>query len=311
MNKPPKKQHYVAQFQLRHFLDPKLVAERQDMLWVYEAGKEPRKSRPQETAFENYFYTFEKDRERIHVVEQVLGQLENIAAPILDKIAEGNFDLSPQERSEFAGYIALSYTRTPFFRHQANSVLEGMMRTLTETAAEVPGYYERILPQIGITENVKEEAEKLRQFVRSGFEVKQTSKAFSIKKSFDLTLSLIPLIEKMDWAFCLAEDKARFLTTDTTISLYDPVVRMPIRPAFASSRRAEFRFPISQTLCLVGNWQDIRGPVRASPFLVRNINKCSMLSSRRFLYASEKSTKIRDLFTKVCKKREPQEENEP
>jgi hypothetical protein len=311
MKKPPKRQHYVPQFHLRQFLDPKLLAEGQEMLWVYEAGKEPRKSRPESTAFENYFYSVEKDGERLHVVEEVLSKLESMAAPTLKKLAERDFHLSDRERGELAAFVALSFTRTPFFREQTNSVLEMLMKRITETAAAAPGYFEEMLPRIGVTENVSVEAQKMRQFIQRGFEVKQTSKAYSIRMFFELMISLIPVIENMDWAFCVTEDKTMFLTTDTTISLYDPEARPPFGVGFASSPRSEFRFPLSKEICLVGNWQNVKGVIRARPFFVRNVNKFSMLFAQRYLYASDYSTKIKELFNRVCKLRELQRHNGP
>lgn len=283
------------------FLDPILTARGDESLWVYEADRDPRKTKPKETGFENYFYSYEVEGEKVHTVEQILGSIETVVAPILKKLVGGNFDLTQEERSEFAGFIALSYTRTPFYRKISNEITELLQKKLTELAADVPGYFERVLPQVGVTENVEEEAGKLRKFVKSGFEVEQVDKGYAIKMAFNMTLTLIPVVERMSWVFYITEDKARFIATDATISLFDTQGSPFTGIGFASSPRAEFRFPLSRNICLVGNWQGMSGPSDIPPTVVRDINKVAMYYSRRFVYVSENSSALRDLYSKIYK----------
>jgi len=291
----PKDQHYIAQLLLKNFLDPVLVSRGKEMLWVYEANREPRKSTPKETAFEKYFYSYEEDGEKNHIVEHAISKMESVSAPAIEMVVNHNFSLTEEERGNLAGFIALSFTRTPWFRNQANSVYENMIKRLTEIVADIPGYFEKKLPEVSITENIEEEAKRLRQFVESGFEVKQTNKAYSIGTTFKLMLSLIPVIERMSWAYCLTEDSQRFLTTDVPVSLYDPVAFRGV--GFASSREAEFRFPLSKNCCLVGNWQGLKGPRDIRPIDVRHLNRYAMSRARRFVYAPENSKRISELFT--------------
>lgn len=302
MKSTPKAQHYTPRFYLSGFLDPILVARGDESLWVYEAGRKPRKAKPKTTGFENYFYSFEIKGQKVHVVEQVLGSIESLCAPILSKIAGGSFDLTAEERSTFAAFVALSFTRTPFYRSFENEVLTAVLQKLMEIEASVPGYFEEKLKEMGVREGAEQEAQELRDSVKKGFVVEQV-KGRAIGSALKMSLTLAPVIETMSWLYLVTEGSPAFVTTDAMISLFDPSVRPPSGMGFASSPSAEFRFPLTRKVCLVGNWQGLNGSIRVKPKHVREINKTAMYFSQRFMYASESSTKLRDLFTKLSKRR--------
>ena len=59
-----KKQHYVPRFYLEGFTNSLEEERGRSVLWVYEKGREPRRSAPKNEAFEKYFYEYPKGEER-------------------------------------------------------------------------------------------------------------------------------------------------------------------------------------------------------------------------------------------------------
>ena len=115
------KQHYVPQFYLREFLDPVLEAKGQNVIWLYEAGRHPSKKSVKDVGYVPAFYEIPAgsgnapEAEEPGFLEKRLAEMEAVAAPTLRKLARGDFKLTPQQRGEFAGFIALMMCRTPFF----------------------------------------------------------------------------------------------------------------------------------------------------------------------------------------------------
>lgn len=302
MRSTPKRQHYVPQFLLKKFLDPRLVSKGKKMLWVYEANREPRRVNPRETAFEREFYSFQLGDEKSHYVDDAFTKIEGVAAPIIDKLANNIFKLDLEEKAVLAGFIALSFTRTPWFREGINEDVESIVKKIDQIKSAQPGFLGGMLPTPEITENVEEKARQNREIVESNQRLKQIKKALSIRTSLQIMSSLIYDIGSMSNTYYVTEDEHRFLTTDITVSLYDP--NAPLVAGFRSSPTTQFNFPISKNVCLIGNRLGIEKVISVKPPTVRKMNKYAMGLARRFVFASEQSNKLRDLFTNLWNERE-------
>ena len=110
------------------------------MLWVYEVNKAPRRSRPRNVAFENYFYRYAKAGEKETIdIEQRLSELESITAAVLRRLGNGHFSLTPQKRGEFAGLISLILAHGPAFRDTSNTLAAKMILLQMKATAHTPG----------------------------------------------------------------------------------------------------------------------------------------------------------------------------
>jgi hypothetical protein len=108
-------QHYVPQLYLRGFLDPIEEAKGQCVLWLYTIGYSPKRVPTKKIGGEDFFYNYEEDDGTQQVwIEDDLSRLEGHTAPILRKLGIGDTHLSPQERSEFSGFLALTFCRGRF-----------------------------------------------------------------------------------------------------------------------------------------------------------------------------------------------------
>ena len=106
---------------LEGFVDPDHERRGESYLWAYLPGKSPFRQKPDRIARRNYYYCFDRENRRAFDIEHTLQQLEDISLSILRKFRRKDFNINPEERLTFAGYVALSYTRVPTFENLVNS----------------------------------------------------------------------------------------------------------------------------------------------------------------------------------------------
>jgi hypothetical protein len=298
----PKANHYVPQFYLNGFVEQDPERKAQPMLWVYEVNKAPRRSRPRNVAFENYFYRYAKAGEKETIdIEQRLSELESIAAPVLRRLGDGRFSLTPQERGEFAGFISLIFARGPAFRDTSNTLAANMFLLQTKAIAHTPGALEQSIRDYEeeTGESIDMPVKELRDFLLSDdYNLEQTSKGFWLGTVFRTMVALIPTIERMHWVLCVSKGNESFITSDNPVALYDPTPQMG-GVGFASSPNAELTFPINRRVCLVCRWKGKEGIAHLSPFRVRQLNKRTIWQAYEYVYASERSSKIKNLVDKL------------
>ena len=134
----------VPRFYLNGFVEQDPERKAQPMLWIYEVNKAPSRSRPRNVVFENYFYRYAKAGEKETIdIEQRLSELESIAAPVLLRLDNGHFSLTPQERGECASLISLIPTRGPAFRDTSNTLAAKMILLPMKAIAHTPGALEQ------------------------------------------------------------------------------------------------------------------------------------------------------------------------
>jgi len=296
----PKANHYVPRFYLQGFVDPDEEQRGRDVLWVYEAGKGARATSPRACAFENYFYRCAEAEEKGIEIERVLQELENHTAPVLSRLRGGDFQLSQQQRSEFAGFIALMMTRVPFFHDTVDNLAAEMTLLTTRALSREPGALEVAIRQVEqeTGQSLNRTPEQLREFIDRGeYTVQQTSKAWTIRMMWQTMLGFIPIIERMQWVFLESSGAEWFLTSDNPVALYDPSA--PHASGLASSPLAELTFPLGRRSCLLCRWKGRSGSVLLSPSRVRALNKRSVLRAYRFVFTPYKSKALRQLVDRL------------
>lgn len=85
-----KAQHYIPKFYLKDFTD------NQGALWVYEKFKPLRKSTPKREAQRPDDYTHDEDGERDETAEDMFKKVESQVAPIIIKLANPHYVLTPK-----------------------------------------------------------------------------------------------------------------------------------------------------------------------------------------------------------------------
>jgi uncharacterized protein DUF4238 len=105
-----KDQHYIPKFYLKGFTDKKGV------LWVCEKFKPIRPSKPKLEAHRADYYTHSEQGKRDETAENVLKEVESRVAPIIRKLANPQYVLTPENAAHLITFVAFMFVRVPSWR---------------------------------------------------------------------------------------------------------------------------------------------------------------------------------------------------
>src|SRR5690349_313567 len=105
-----KDQHYIPKLYLKGFTD------KNGVLWVYEKFKPIRASTPRDEAHRPDYYTHSETGERDESVEGVLEKVESRVAPVLRKLANSQYVLTPENASHLIAFVSFMFARVPSWR---------------------------------------------------------------------------------------------------------------------------------------------------------------------------------------------------
>jgi hypothetical protein len=301
------KQHYVPQFYLREFLDPVLEAKGQNVLWLYEAGRYATKKSVKDVGYEPDFYEIPAgggnapDAEQPGFLEKHLQQLEAAAAPTLRKLAEGDFALTPRQRGEFAGFIALTMCRTPFFGHMIDELFSRVNRAQMKRVLETPSRLEELMAEVDLSDEkaTGTTVEKLREFVErvatGRLKARQTNRGYTMKMMFLAMREYMDQFERMWWGLIRAARGEYFITSDNAVVIAPPVdgAKPSLDSAFFVPR-TRFFFPVSRSYILTGRMEP--GPDRtgcATAAMMRGMHQFQVFRAQKQIYAPFRSDRLR------------------
>ncbi len=130
-------QHFAARVYLRAFIDPILSAKSKHQVWTYSAGSEPEAKGVRDVAAVHDYYEVDlPGTERF--AEKEFSKVESAGAPILKKLRSGDINLTAEEKSTFAIFIAMSMARVPVWRELIDVVQAEATRRAVELIAQDP-----------------------------------------------------------------------------------------------------------------------------------------------------------------------------
>src|SRR5713226_1981225 len=100
-------QHYIPKFYLKGFTD------KEGVLWVCEKLKPIRPSKPKREAHRADYYTHSEKGERDETAENVLKEVESRVAPIIRKLANPRYVLTPENAGHLIMFVAFMFVRVP------------------------------------------------------------------------------------------------------------------------------------------------------------------------------------------------------
>ena len=298
--KKPRAHHYLPVFYLKGFTSE--TGKDKGSLWVYEIGKPPRRSKPENEAHERDLYASGR-------LEQVLSQIESAVAPFFRAIEDGYCHFTAEEWAGFTTFIALMWLRGPSGRDFVNGLYEwateNAAKKLAENAEEFAEFYQRFLESPGAS--TKLSAEEIRaSILGNNWEVKQANQGFTLKLMFDGIPRVSSILNRKGWTVLISKDEEFFCTSDYPILSYLPDT--PGRPGGGTIGAGfglpgvEVYFPLNKRQCLRLSDRAKNSGQLVPARYVRERNKFMMIGARRFLYATEKNRSMETLFNKVgCK----------
>lgn len=302
--------HYVPRMYLSGFFDRAQVTKKQHVLWRYRPGGRPTPKGLKKVAEQTDFYDLPELGED-NDIEEMLSQIEHTVAPHLKKVRAGQWPFSPQEKAELSFYIALQYTRTPWFRELANQSATSLQRAglgvMLERAGGVEGFLEGMKKdgeeiKVSDVESLKEFIE---QVVDGSVPMEQQNKAWNAKVMLQHAERMGELFAKMRWTLLKAPTGSAFVTSDVPTSMVDPAVLHAGPEGYKPSIDAELYFPVSPRFLILGDRRsgaDTRLLVSAES--VKNLN-CDQMRRCQEIYASLQSDELQATFDSVVKDRPP------
>jgi len=223
-------QHFLPQMYLRGFLDPDEVSKGQHVLWVYQPNAKPISRGPKGVAAHAHFYTATElgDEDR-NAAEDALAQIESQAVARLEKLAAGDIKLTAEEKAEFATFMAITMTRTPFFREAANTIAVAEQLYLMKKTLDTPGEMEKLLDRAetmyGKRTNEAKAREAFQSTLAGEVTITQESQGWSVRQIFERATQIDGRLANMRWALLEAAEGSMFLTCDNPVLIAMPLPR--------------------------------------------------------------------------------------
>lgn len=297
-----KAQHYIPKLYLKGFTD------HQKRLWVCEKFKPIRSSRPKDEAHRPDYYTHQERGQRDETAENVLKQVESRAAPIICKLANPQYALTPENAGHVILFVAFMFVRVPTWREHLDNIAAGLAMSRLMRVANDREKFHKICVEMEREkgESLGVDSEELRQNVLNNrFDIKQGSRAFNLDSMFMSGGDVAKQLATMGYQALYARQGKFFVTSDSPVYTIQPDGRgqSTVGMGFGHDH-VEVYFPLNKKTCLKLK----RGMVSKGRVIedghVDNINRMTMVTAAHYLYSSEGYRRIARLFDeRGCKVR--------
>jgi hypothetical protein len=295
-----KAQHYIPKFYLKGFTDTN------GKLWVCEKFKPIRDSKPKLEAHRPDYYTHAEKGERDETAENVLKQAESRAAPIIRKLANPQYVLTPETASHVMTFVAFMFTRVPSWReHLDNIAAQVAMNGLRRAASDKEKFHQSCIDlEKAKRTSLGVDFEKLRQdILGETFDIRQGSIAFNLGAMFTSAFAAAKELAAMGYQALYAPEGKSFLTSDSPVFTLQPDVtgQATIGMGFGW-KNVEVYFPINKRTCFrMKKGIQPKGRIVEAE-RVDEINRVTMITANQYLYSSQGFKRTARLFDQYgCK----------
>jgi hypothetical protein len=294
-----RKHHYISRFYLANFSS---LEGKKHCLWVYEKGREPRKSTPVAEGYSNDYYSFLENGQRNTEVEAWFAKLEDTVAPVIADLMQGKRGPTSSERGCLAVFMGTLYTRTPLGRQLDDKIYAPAATRKMKSAANDPEAFYKLYAEFDDGPSSRELAEQARQEVLSGrSDELGASKPFRLASIVQVGIQYGDVLSGMGWQFIHSPEDQHFITSDNPMICE---VGDPDNPRATHFRcgpnlpNAVAWFPLTSRVCLLMHRGLVPGVATTPAANVRKINKRTMMCADKRIYANELSEGLRDAFEK-------------
>lgn len=248
----PKRQHFLPRFYLDGFTRDGLVA-------VFDRDKnEIRRQQPTNTAVIGHFYTMEDgEGRRRFEVEALLSEYEGKAKPVIDKLVAGETELTADERSDLAIFIAFAATRTPDMVNSVQALNGDMIKHVAKFMfVDVDQVFQNLRADIKHADETDDELRRQAKWMvqmaqNEGFVV-NTDEKWAVGQAIQMALATAPHLAGRDWRVIHRDsEKTSFLTADAPVYLGTVIANPnPFYGVGFASPHAFISFPLHQSCAL-------------------------------------------------------------
>src|SRR5260221_5770537 len=302
--KEPRQQHFIPRFYLSGFADPGFLARnKKEVIWVYEQGKELRRSSPANEARQRDYYTFVQNGSRNVEIEGWLGNLEALVDPIISDLARSPRTIQDSENQVLALFIGTMQMRTPAGRHFSENRTGPLATTLMKEAAADPARFRAFAEENYLLPDDDEQfdLEEVRQSIVAGRgEELAAREGLKLLSIFEIGKMVAEVLLDMSWqTFCSGDDESFLISDDPVLShvIDQQSNRLHLRMGVGTPG-VNVWFPLCRTVCVRIVRGEESGFGQWVPAGIRYVNKMMIMCAERWVYASERSEKVRTLVIK-------------
>jgi hypothetical protein len=296
----PQGQHYIPRLYLKGFTDQKGI------LWVCEKFKPIKPSKPKHEAHRPDYYTHNVFGYRDEKAERTLACIESLAAPVLTKIGNPQYELRPDGMAALLQFVAAMFARVPNFREFLDRFSARLKKSFHSAQARnkekfhsMCANYEKDLGKpLGI------DVEAFRQDILNGrFDFDDIPKDFSLQSLFSVASIVQRQLKSFNFELLYAQKGQLFVASDAPVyTLHQEEGKQAVLGMGFAWRRSEVYFPLNKRCCL----RLKRGIQNKARFIpdghVQEINRLTMMCAGQFLYAPEQMRRTARLFDEYgCK----------
>jgi hypothetical protein len=283
--------HVIPQFYLRSFRDRSIDRRMGPRLWVADfKNKSVKLSAPRGVVKLTNFYAIESTKGPNQTVEEFLRDVESVAAPIIERLRNGDWRLSDTDRADLANFMALLVVRTPAWRNHCEVMAGKLAQSVGRVAARHPSHFARTMRGANKGRNLSDEKiEELRQAaLKPGALECRGTPNFSLKFMLSITGSLAPIVFQMSWLYAVPPIGIHLLSGDNPVFWYDPTI-LPPRANGLGSKNCILTFPIGPEIALFGRWnQEPQRCDHVGDSVIDLVNQRIIRTAERFVFATRR-----------------------
>jgi len=305
--RPAEQHHFLPK---NAYLKRFAIPDRPGIIYQYKRGCEPIAIGIVNAARERDLYSFEGvTSDRSSSVETALGKLEDIAAPVLDRLeaATQKFTVDLSAKHDLISFLAFQAFRTPAQRDAIGGLTEEMlMKMMKFPSPDGKSSFETTLDEVEKLhpELPKEGKEKVLQAFRAGQINVKVDPQFAMASAMMPAMDVIPYLLVKEMALVKAPPKTFFITSDHPVVL---VRRNGVPDQLGGFAYSNIVFPVGRsTILFLANPDQIPERVEDSPCSIRvgtatpervdATNKLTIQHAERFIFGPENRPMLKRLF---------------
>ncbi|HEY7402813.1 MAG TPA: DUF4238 domain-containing protein [Candidatus Angelobacter sp.] len=289
-----KDQHYIPKFYLKGFTDTDKT------LWVCERFKPIRPSKPKNEAHRPDYYTHSENGGRGEIAEDMLLRIESVAAPIIRKIGNPQYQLTRQLAGNLYMFVAFMFARVPSMREYSDQISSAVAKkTHLEYARDKARFHASCATfESSSGKSLGIDYEELRQhFLKGNYEFVQSSVAFNLGTMFDSAFHVLDQLMTFNYEILYAPPAHFFLTSDAPVMTVKPDGdgMGSVGVGFGWDG-VEVIFPLNRRACLLLRREEHMRSHVISERALESINNLTMHCADRFVFSAEGHRRIARLF---------------
>jgi hypothetical protein len=288
-----KAHHYIPKFYLKGFTGG------DGKLWVYEKFQPMRESKPKFEAHRPDYYSHSEAGDRDETAEDMLKVIESNAAPVIRKLANPQYALTPVTAGHLLMFVGFMFVRVPSWREYLDELTVQMARDTHLGLANDKERFHKSCADFERDAGIKVgDYEEMRQYVLKGkFKLEQKSAAFNMGAMFMSGLDLIEQLREFSYEILYAPTGRVFWTSDSPVFTVRPDGKgMADIGVGVGWPGVEVIFPLNKRACIRFRRGIQAGSTVVPEHFLERINRITMMTAAKCLYSSDGYRRTARLF---------------